>query len=139
MASILPTNPAGSGGAASSATNTTGPGSLANQNTFIQLLVAELQNQDPLQPTNTSDLMTQMVQFEEVTQLADVASAVQTLGTAAAVEEGVALLGHSVTYQGQNGTQASGTVSGVTVENGTVLLQIGQERVPLSQVVSIGG
>ena len=51
--------------AASQATS----GKLAeNFDTFLHLLVAQLQNQDPLQPTDTKEFVQQLVQFSQVEQ-----------------------------------------------------------------------
>jgi flagellar basal-body rod modification protein FlgD len=60
---------------AASTTNTTatsagtdGTNSLANQQTFLQLLVAQLQNQDPTQPVQGTEFITQLATFSNVQQ-----------------------------------------------------------------------
>jgi flagellar basal-body rod modification protein FlgD len=50
----------------SSTTSTTGTDSLANQNTFLKLLVAQLQNQDPTQPVEGTTFVTQLAQFSDL-------------------------------------------------------------------------
>lgn len=42
--------------------------SLANQQTFLQLLVAQLQNQDPTQPVQGTEFITQLATFSNVEQ-----------------------------------------------------------------------
>ena len=42
-----------------------------NFDTFLTLLVAQLQNQDPLEPTDTKEFVQQLVQFSEVEQQID--------------------------------------------------------------------
>jgi len=37
-----------------------------DQNMFLQLLVAQLQNQDPLDPTDSSQFVTQLAQFQQL-------------------------------------------------------------------------
>jgi hypothetical protein len=76
MASVsnsLFSNPAsGSGASANSnaasnnAANATS--SLANQSTFLQLLVAQLKNQDPSQPVDGTTFVTQLAQFSDLEQ-----------------------------------------------------------------------
>jgi flagellar basal-body rod modification protein FlgD len=60
-------------------------GSLANQNVFLQLLVAQLKNQDPDSPADGTAFVTQLAQFSELsnsTQMAaDIATIKQELGT----------------------------------------------------------
>ena len=36
---------------------------LGNENTFLQLLVAQIQNQDPTQPMDSSTFLTQLAEF----------------------------------------------------------------------------
>lgn len=60
--------------------------SLANQDTFLQLLVAQIKNQDPLNPTDGVQFLTQLAQFSSLeqqlqmnTQLADIKSELANL------------------------------------------------------------
>jgi flagellar basal-body rod modification protein FlgD len=130
----------GSTGQTTSAAGGAGGGATSvNQNEFVQLLVAELQNQDPLQPMDPTSFLTQMTQFEALDQLSAVAKAVQSMATAASVEQGVALLGRTVTYQAADGSAQSGTVTAVSIQQGSVSLQVGNESVPLSAVVAVHG
>lgn len=43
-------------------------GSLGNEQTFLQLLVAQLQYQDPLQPADGTEFVTQLAQFSDLEQ-----------------------------------------------------------------------
>jgi len=43
-------------------------GDLANTSTFLQLLVAQIKNQDPLQPTDGIQFVTQLAQFSSLEQ-----------------------------------------------------------------------
>jgi flagellar basal-body rod modification protein FlgD len=42
--------------------------SLDNTSAFLQLLVAQLQNQDPMQPTDPTTFVTQLAEFNDVEQ-----------------------------------------------------------------------
>jgi flagellar basal-body rod modification protein FlgD len=59
-------------GSSTSTTSSTTTNSLAdlsqNYETFLQLLTAQLQNQDPLQPQDTAEFTNQLVQFSQVEQ-----------------------------------------------------------------------
>ncbi len=52
----------------SSTQNPSGADPLANQATFLQLLVAQLQNQDPTQPVDGTTFVTQLAEFSNVEQ-----------------------------------------------------------------------
>jgi flagellar basal-body rod modification protein FlgD len=55
------------------------PGSLTSESTFLQLLVAQIQNQDPLNPTDSIQFVGQLVQYSELEQLMGINQGVQTL------------------------------------------------------------
>jgi flagellar basal-body rod modification protein FlgD len=42
---------------------------LANENTFLQLLVAQIKNQDPTNPTDAVQFLSQLAQFSQLEQL----------------------------------------------------------------------
>lgn len=50
----------------SDSSSTSSTDSLANENTFLQLLVAQLQNQDPTQPMDGTTFVTQLAQFSDL-------------------------------------------------------------------------
>ena len=41
---------------------------LANKETFLQLLVAQMKNQDPLNPSDSTQFVTQLAQFSQLEQ-----------------------------------------------------------------------
>ncbi|MBZ5591167.1 MAG: hypothetical protein LAP39_02955 [Acidobacteriia bacterium] len=47
---------------------TAGVDPLANKNTFLNLLVAQLKNQDPLNPADGTQFVTQLAQFTQLEQ-----------------------------------------------------------------------
>ena len=47
---------------------------LANQNVFLQLLVAQLENQDPESPADGTTFITQLAQFSELSNSAQMLS-----------------------------------------------------------------
>ena len=70
------TNPAGATG-----TGNNSLGQLTNENTFLQLLVAQIQNQDPLNPTDSVQFVGQLVSFSQLEQLLNINQNLQTLVT----------------------------------------------------------
>lgn len=62
-----------------SSSSSTSVGSLTSEQTFLQLLVAQIQNQDPLNPTDSIQFVGQLVQYSELEQLMGINQGIQTL------------------------------------------------------------
>ena len=54
---------------------------LTNESTFLQLLVSQIQNQDPLNPTDSIQFVGQLVSFSQLEQLLSINQGVQSLVT----------------------------------------------------------
>src|SRR5580692_10872642 len=82
--SITPTTPQ-----PAAAAPTTDP--LGNEQTFLQLLVAQLQYQDPMQPADGTQFVTQLAQFSDLEQQIgshqDLDSILQVMTTPAATPD----------------------------------------------------
>jgi len=52
----------------SNTTNPSGLDSMANEQTFLQLFVAQLENQDPLNPQDGAQFVAQLAQFSSLEQ-----------------------------------------------------------------------
>jgi flagellar basal-body rod modification protein FlgD len=101
-----------------------------NQQDFLQLLVAQLQNQDPMNPQSNTDMAAQMAQFTSLQQ-ASASSA------SLAMMQADSLVGNTVTLQVDSQTTTSGTVQGVIMQNGTPQILVNGTTYALSQVVSV--
>jgi flagellar basal-body rod modification protein FlgD len=73
--------------AASGATNTTaaaGSGSSApSEQVFLQLLVSQIQHQDPLNPSDSTQFVAQLAQFSELEQVIAIRTDIEKAGQAA--------------------------------------------------------
>ena len=74
------TSPAAAAGAAASATQSP-VGGMANEQTFLQLLVAQIKNQDPMQPTDSMQFVSQLAQFSSLEQLININQGITNLNT----------------------------------------------------------
>jgi flagellar basal-body rod modification protein FlgD len=61
-------------GSNSDSPTTTAPNQQISEATFLQLLVAQLQNQDPLQPMDGMQFVTQLAQFSQLESIYDIQS-----------------------------------------------------------------
>ena len=112
---------------------------------FLGLLIAELQNQDPLNPMNNSELVQQISQIREISatnQLTDTLSAVllgQNVSTAST------LIGKEVSALSDDLENINGVVDRVTVtvndddQTRTLRVHIGNNSVQLNNIREIVG
>ncbi|HET9390038.1 MAG TPA: flagellar hook capping FlgD N-terminal domain-containing protein [Steroidobacteraceae bacterium] len=75
-----------------------------NQTDFLQLITAQLQNQNPLQPADPTQFVSQLEGMSEVSSMQSMQSSLQ----ASQVMSGTALLGHSVLAPGAAAQLAAG-------------------------------
>jgi flagellar basal-body rod modification protein FlgD len=89
-----------------------------NENQFLQMLMTELQNQNPMNP-NSSDPMsfvTELAQFTSVEQETDTAQNTSTLASGQSTAAAVSLIGHTVNYTDPTtGATDTGTVQSVNI------------------------
>jgi flagellar basal-body rod modification protein FlgD len=76
---------AGGGAAATTTATANADSSTITANDFLTLLVAEMKNQDPTQPTDPNAYITQMVDVNSLQQLIGINSGITSLDTAAGV------------------------------------------------------
>jgi len=98
-----------------------------NENQFLQMLMTELQNQNPMSP-NSSDPMsfvTELAQFTSVEQETDTAQSTATLATGQSTASAVSLIGHPVSYTDPTtGATDTGTVQSVNISSSGPTLTI---------------
>jgi flagellar basal-body rod modification protein FlgD len=73
------------------------------QDRFLKLLVAQMKNQDPMNPTDNAQITSQMAQIQTVSGISGLDKSIQSLGTQFSqmqALQGVALVGHDVTVAG---------------------------------------
>ena len=63
----------------SSTTSTESSDSIGNQDVFLQLYIEQLKNQDPTEPQDTGDMVSQMAQFSSLERLTEMSSAMSNM------------------------------------------------------------
>lgn len=83
-------------------------GTQLDYDSFLKLLIAQMQNQDPLEPMNSSDYVAQLATFSQVEQTVQSNGRLADLLTSSRLTQAEGLIGRTV-------TSADGTVSGAVV------------------------
>ncbi len=127
---------------------------LVGQNQYLQLFATQLQHQDPLDPAKQEDFLAQLAQFSSVeslqsmnAQFAGLGTKLDTLigvtqgnngsslSTLQSLNAGAGLLGKSVRYG--TASEDVGVVDQIKPDNGSILVRIGDQFVPIANIVSV--
>lgn len=104
---------------------------------FMQLLLAQLRNQNPLDPVQDKDFMSQVTQLNSFQELQKMTKLLQELGKSNTLTDAASLIGKTVKVRAADGQVRSGLVSGVTLTGDTATLIMGSDRAPLTDVVGV--
>jgi flagellar basal-body rod modification protein FlgD len=96
----------------------------ADSNTFMKLLIANLQHQDPMQPQDSSAYMQQLSQMTMVEQMTSVAATAKNTAESQQAAAAVQLIGRTVTYLDADGNTQSGVVEKADVSGDRPTLTI---------------
>ncbi|MEO7065594.1 MAG: flagellar hook capping FlgD N-terminal domain-containing protein [Rhodanobacter sp.] len=95
-----------------------------NEQDFIKLFVSELQFQDPMQPLDNSQFLTQLAQFVSIEQQSEEVSGINNLLTLGSQGQPLGLLSHTVQVANQDGTSTSGKVTGIQYGSNGITLTV---------------
>jgi flagellar basal-body rod modification protein FlgD len=125
----------------STPTMTSSPNQAANgmgKDTFMKLLVAQMSNQNPMEPTDDKEMIAQMTQFSTLEQITNMATESTKSATASQMSQAVNLLGRTVTYLDTDGNKQTGTVDQVSMVNGAPNLTVGgNDGITTSQITQV--
>ena len=92
---------------------------------FLKLLVAQLQHQDPMNPTDNNEFMSQMTSYSTLEQVTNLAKTNAEMASTLTMGQSLALLGKTVTYVGEDGrTTHTGVVEKVVTDGGVAKLTV---------------
>jgi flagellar basal-body rod modification protein FlgD len=136
---IMPIGGATPGADAGMATTTaTLPTDQLSRDTFLKLMVAQLRNQDPMNPQDSAEFLAQTAQFTSLEKLDAVADQTSQALAAQMAFGASTLAGRSVTYLGDDGvTELTGTVDSVRFTGTGPILSVGDAEIPINSVLAV--
>ncbi len=103
---------------------------------FLNLLVTQLKYQDPLEPMDDKEFISQMAQFSSLEQMQNVNRSISAL-------KAFSLIGKYV-YTDTNNEEGinkseyvEGEVTGVKISAGSIYLVTGEQDIPMDNVISV--
>ena len=94
----------------------------AQQDRFLKLLVAQLNNQDPMNPMDNAQMTSQMAQINTVTGISQLNETMKSMAgqfTAMQVMQGTGMIGHDILLQSNMLSVNAGTANGAVDLAGT--------------------
>ncbi|MBT0771409.1 hypothetical protein KIH74_20900 [Kineosporia sp. J2-2] len=117
----------------SRATNST----TSDKDMFLKLLLAQMKYQDPMNPTDSAQYLSQMAQFTTVEKLEAMVTNTGSLLSASQMQTALGMVGATVEY-GVGEKAASGVVTGIAMVDGSPQLLVnGSTKVPLTELTSV--
>jgi flagellar basal-body rod modification protein FlgD len=101
-------------GVVTSSTSATPQNVGISETQFLQLLLTQLQYQDPLKPVDNTEFVAQLAQFSALQINQGVSDEINNSLTIGAGQQAIGLLGKKVTVNSTSTGNAAGTVSSVT-------------------------
>lgn len=110
------------------------PANELDKNAFLQLLVAQMQYQDPLNPGDSTQYMSQLAQYSSLEATMNISSTLEKGNALNLVGEYVIM---NTTDSAGNSSQISGLVEYATVKDGETLLSINNQYYPAEDLDSV--
>lgn len=114
-------------------------GNSKDKDMFLQLLVAQMKYQDPMNPTDSGQFLAQSAQFTALEKMQSVADQTAQLVSSQMAFGASNLVGRTVSWTASDGTAMSGNVDGVQFGTQGPMLDVGGTTIPIAQVQSVGG
>jgi flagellar basal-body rod modification protein FlgD len=110
---------------------------------FFKMLIAQLKNQDPLNPADGTAFAAQLAQFSSLEQLTNLNGTLtsQNKNYESLINaQSINLIGKQITasqVDGNNKSTISGQVSAVNFKNGSIYLTVNNQDIAFSDVLSV--
>jgi flagellar basal-body rod modification protein FlgD len=134
-------SPVGSSGSSTDAVSLlSNSGQILGKDDFLKLLVTELKYQDPLNPVDNKEFISEMAQFSSLEQLQNLNDNFSSLTAAQNISQinfAVNLVNHRVIGSDDSGNTVDGTVTNINFNSGNTYVVVGSSSVSLKNIVRI--
>jgi flagellar basal-body rod modification protein FlgD len=131
-----------SSGASSSSTSTSTANSALDMSDYLTLLSEQMANQDILNPTDSTEYVSQMAQFSSLSAMNTLATTAASQLAEAKIQYGSLLVGATVTVSTTNSSGAAttveGTVDSASFSSSGTTISIDGTSYDISSVVKVG-
>jgi flagellar basal-body rod modification protein FlgD len=114
-------------------------GTSLDSNQFMQILMAQLTHQNPLEPMDSNEMMSQFSQLNSLQELRDIHTAMDKVSVSNQTTYLSSLIGKTVKAYRSDGKVMEGVVDGVLADKDAPQIRIGNELVDLVDILEING
>lgn len=104
---------------------------------FMQLLLAQLSHQNPLEPMDDSEMMNQFTQLNSLQELQDIETAIQQIMQDGQSTYAASLIGKNVSINKPDGTSVEGVVTGFSTQSGDTYVQVEDQNYTIDEIVKV--
>ncbi len=103
----------------------------------MKMLLVQIRNQNPLEPTSNIDFISQLAQFSTLEAMQNMQATLKEQALSSNLSSGAALIGREIKILGPEGEDLFGIVDGLEQLDDKVYLRVGETLVKMSQVLEI--
>ena len=105
---------------------------------FLKLLITQLDNQDPLNPTSNEDFAAQLAQFSSLEQMQNLNQSFDRMASFSNLGNASTLIGKEVDYLGDGNLDTlTGIVDKVVIKDSQVHVEIGGTLIPSDKIQTV--
>jgi len=105
---------------------------------YLNLLITQLRNQNPLEPLDNNEMASQLTMLGQLEQLENLNGNFAKVMTATQLSQAAGLVGKEISfYDGEAQAAVSGRVDRVEVVDGEVCLMVGEAAVGFENILSV--
>jgi flagellar basal-body rod modification protein FlgD len=103
---------------------------------FLKILTTQLSNQDPSNPLQDQDFIAQMATFSTLEQMTNLNSSFQQFA-GLQMNQYASSIGKEISWTKTDGSSSTGTVKGISTQDGKYFYLVGDEKIPMENVTQI--
>jgi flagellar basal-body rod modification protein FlgD len=104
---------------------------------FMSLLLAQMKNQNPMEPMDDSAMISQMAQLNSLDELKKISESLSTMSQTNQFLSAATLIDKNITYLDADNKEVAGKVSGISMDGKDINLKVGSASVLLSKLRSV--
>jgi len=105
--------------------------------TFLKLLITQLQNQDPTAPVGNDELLQQLSAMRSLQSNIELSDTLKAFNNNQQVSAGATFLGKVVTGTNADQKEVTGIADRVFVQDGSLMIGMGSDSVAISKVTGV--